>query len=41
MGFKPRQCPSRLEMVNEFTECIKETVKEAKATIWKVQEDIM
>jgi len=35
IGFEPRQCPSGLEMVNEFTEQIKTAVKEAKAIIWK------
>jgi len=40
MGFGPRQCPSRLEMVNKVMEWIKTAVKEAKAAIWKIQEDI-
>jgi len=40
MGFKPRQCPFGLETVDEFTEYIKAAVKEAKAMIWKVQEDM-
>jgi len=40
MGFGPRQCPSRLEMVNKITEWMKAAVKEAKAAIWKAQEDM-
>jgi len=41
MGFKPRQWPSRLKMVNEFTEQIKAIVKEVKSPIQKAQENIM
>jgi len=41
MGFEPRQYPSGLEIVNKFTEHIKVVVKEAKATIWKVQKDMI
>jgi len=41
MGFKPRQQPSRLEMVNKFIEQMKAAVKEAKSAIQKVQEDII
>jgi len=40
MGFEPSQVPSRLEMVNEFTERIKSTTKEAKSAIHKAQEDM-
>ena len=35
MSFKPKQQPSRLETVNEFTEQIKAAVEETKSTIWK------
>ena len=41
MGFKLRQWPSRLEIVNEFMEWIKAAVKEAKSMIQKVQEDMI
>jgi len=41
MGFKPRQNPSGLETVNEFTKRMQSTTKEAKSTIRKVQEDMM
>ena len=40
MGFEPRQNPSGLEMVNEFTKRMKSTTEEAKSTICKVQEDM-
>jgi len=40
MGFEPSQAPSRLEMVNEFTEQMKSATEEAKSTIRKVQEDM-
>ena len=41
MGFEPRQDPSSLEMVNEFTKRIESATEEAKSAIRKVQEDIM
>jgi len=41
MGFEPSQVPSRLEIVNEFTERIKSATKEAKSAIRKAQEDMM
>jgi len=40
MGFKPRQNPSGLETVNEFTERMKSTTEEAKSAICKAQEDM-
>jgi len=40
MGFEPSQAPSRLEMVNEFTEQMKSAMEEAKSAICKAQEDI-
>jgi len=40
MGFEPSQAPSRLEMVNEFTERMKSATEEAKSTIRKAQEDM-
>jgi len=40
MGFKLRQNPSGLEMVNEFTERMKSTTEEAKSAIHKAQEDM-
>jgi len=41
IGFEPRQNPSGLEMVNEFTKRMKSTTEEAKSAICKAQEDIM
>jgi len=38
MGFKPRQNPSGLETVNEFTERM--AIKEVKSTIRKAQDDM-
>jgi len=40
MGFEPRQNPSSLETVNEFTERMRTAIKEAKSTIRKAQDDM-
>jgi len=40
MGFEPRQDPSSLETVNEFTKRMESATEEAKSTIHKAQEDI-
>ena len=40
MGFKPRQNPSSLEMVNEFTERMRTAIEEAKSAICKAQDDM-
>jgi len=40
MGFKPRQNPSGLETVNEFTERMRTAIEEAKSTIHKAQDDM-
>jgi len=40
MGFKPRQNPSGLETVNEFTERMRTAIEEAKSTIRKAQDDM-
>jgi len=40
MGFEPRQDPSSLETVNEFTKRMESTTKEAKSAIHKAQEDM-
>jgi len=40
MGFEPRQDPSSLETVNEFTGRMRSTTEKAKFTICKAQEDI-
>jgi len=40
MGFEPRQDPSSLETVNEFTKRMESTTEEAKSTIHKAQEDM-
>jgi len=41
MGFEPRQDPSSLEMVNEFTKRMESATEEAKSAIRKAQEDMM
>jgi len=40
MGFKPRQNPSGLETVNEFTERMRMAIEEAKSTIRKAQDNM-
>jgi len=40
MGFEPRQNPSGLETVNEFTERIRTVIAEAKSAIRKAQDDM-
>jgi len=40
MGFGPRQDPSSLEMVNEFTKRMESATEEAKSAIRKAQEDM-
>jgi len=40
MGFELSQVPSGLETVNEFTERVKSTTKEAKSAIRKAQENM-
>ena len=40
MGFEPRQNPSSLEMVNEFTERMRTAIKEAKSAIHKAHNDM-
>jgi len=41
MGFEPRQDPSSLETVNEFTKRMESATEEAKSAIRKAQEDMM
>jgi len=40
MGFEPKQDPSSLETVNEFTKRMESATKKAKSTIHKAQEDM-
>jgi len=40
IGFKPRQNPSGLEMVNEFTERMRTAIEEAKSMIHKAQDNM-
>jgi len=40
MGFKPRQNPSSLEIVNEFTKRMESATKKAKSAICKAQKDM-
>jgi len=40
MGFEPRQDPSSLEMVTEFTKRMESATEEAKSAICKVQKDM-
>jgi len=39
MGFEPHQPPSCFEAVNEFTDRMKDTLKEAKAVLAKAKDD--
>jgi len=41
MGFKPRQNPSSLEMVNKFIKRMESATEEAKSAIHKAQEDMI
>jgi Chromo (CHRromatin Organisation MOdifier) domain len=41
MGFEPDQHPSKIESVNEFTECMRNTLEEAKAALVKSKDDMM
>jgi len=41
MGFEPRQDPSHLETVNEFTKRMESATEKAKSAIHKAQEDMM
>jgi len=41
MGFEPRQDPSSLETVNEFTKRMESATEEAKSAIRKAQEDMV
>jgi len=40
MGFEPRQDPSSLETVNEFTKRMESATEEAKSAIRKAQKDM-
>jgi len=40
MGFEPRQNPSSLETVNEFTERMRMAIEEVKSVIHKAQNDM-
>jgi hypothetical protein len=40
MGFEPHQPPSRVEMVNEFTDWMKATLGEAKSALTKAKDDM-
>ena len=40
MGFKPHQPPSRFEAVNEFTDRMKDTLKEAKSVLTKAKDNM-
>ena len=41
MGFEPRQDPSSLETVNEFTKRMESATEKAKSAIRKAQKDMM
>jgi len=41
MGFEPRQDPSSLETVNEFTKRMESATEETKFAIRKAQKDMM
>ena len=40
MGFEPRQPPSRLEAVNEFTDRMKDALEEAKSALAKAKDEM-
>src|SRR5437016_593076 len=40
MGFEPRQPPSKVEAVNEFTDQMKNTLEEAKSALAKAKDDM-
>ena len=40
MGFEPNQHPSWVELVNEFTERMRNTLEEAKAALVKSKDDM-
>ena len=40
MGFEPHQPPSRVEVVNEFTDRMKTTLEEAKAALAKAKDEM-
>jgi len=40
MGFEPHQPPSRFEVVNEFTDRMKDTLEEAKSALAKAKDDM-
>jgi len=40
MGFEPRQPPSKVEAVNEFTDRMKSTLEEAKSALVKAKDDM-
>jgi len=40
MGFEPRQNPSSLETVNEFTERMRRVIEKAKSAIRKAQDNM-
>jgi hypothetical protein len=40
MGFEPHQPPSRVEVVNEFTDQMKATLEEAKSALAKAKDDM-
>ena len=40
MGFEPNQHLSQVELVNEFTEQMKNTLEEAKAALIKSKDDM-
>jgi len=40
MGFKPQQCPSKLETANEFLERMQKATEEARSVIQIAQEEM-
>ena len=40
MGFEPRQPPSKVEAVNEFTDRMRSTLEEAKSALAKAKDDM-
>ncbi len=40
MGFELHQPPSKVEVINEFTDKMKDTLKEARSALAKVKDDM-
>ena len=41
MGFEPYQPPSKIKVVNEFTDQMKDTLEEARSVLAKAKDDMV